>query len=452
MNQQGLRHALEVFQTIAERLASKLKTQIKTFFLPLLLGTLLALARRRTVTTWLRAAHISEDYRNIFYHMPSIGRKSQELFGEMLANILEQLKDAITLAPFIRIVLDDSPTKRYGKKVEGAGYHHNPTPGKTDATLCFGHCWVVATLVITHPLFGETSFPIAAELYLRKKEIDTLKEKYHRTFKTKTTMAVEIIKRLVSQFTGSEKTIEIIVDGGYAKDTVLLPLGKLPMVTTITRLRRDAVLFEIPPQPMKRGRGRPKMYGHRMDLKSFVESSDGWQEVECRQYGRVVSKRVKSFIAASRLTRGKPIRVVLVKENDKTWLPLMSSDAEMSVVEILESYAVRFGIEEMFKDLKDVWGWGKQELRKLESNEAATTMNMLLFGMTELATWERSQEELVDRRDCPWDDGERRPSHADRRNFLRRAMVARDFYDALRGAGITTKIIRTLEKLMRLAA
>ena len=39
---------------------------------------------------------------------------------------------------------------------------------------------------------------------------------------------------------------------------------------------------------------------------------------------------------------------------------------------------MRFGIEEVFKDLKAVWGWGKQELRLLESNEAATVMNMVL--------------------------------------------------------------------------
>ena len=37
----------------------------------------------------------------------------------------------------IRLVLDDSPTKRYGRKIEGAGYHHNPTPGRTDAKNLF---------------------------------------------------------------------------------------------------------------------------------------------------------------------------------------------------------------------------------------------------------------------------------------------------------------------------
>jgi hypothetical protein len=373
----------------------------------------------------------------------------------MLKCILEHLGDILATAPFIRIVLDDTPTKRYGKNIEGAGYPHNPTPGKTDATLCFGHRWVVATLVITQPHFGEVSFPIAAELYLRKKGIAKLQTKYDRTFKTKTTIAVEMVKRLVAKSKDFEKTLEIIVNGGYAKDTVLLPLGKLANVVTITRLRRDAALFEIPPKPAKRGRGRPRLYDTRINLKALVESPDGWEEVECRQYGRVVSKRVKSFVAASRLTRGKPIKVVIVKEDEKTWLPLMSSDAEVAVVEILEileSYAVRFGIEEMFKDLKDVWGWGKRELRRLESNEAATTVNMLLFGMTVLATWNRSQGELVDREDSPWDDAERRPSHADRQNFLSRTILAKDFYDALRNARITTKIIHVLEKLMQIAA
>lgn len=70
-------------------------------------------------------------------------------------------------------------------------------------------------------------------------------------------------------------------------------------------------------------------------------------------------------------------------------MPLISTDATMDVKEILESYGVRFGIEETFKDLKDVWGWGKQELRLLESNEAATALNMLLYDMTELSIWDR---------------------------------------------------------------
>jgi len=38
--------------------------------------------------------------------------------------IIEQLESVIATAATIRFVLDDSPTKRYGRKIEGAGYHY----------------------------------------------------------------------------------------------------------------------------------------------------------------------------------------------------------------------------------------------------------------------------------------------------------------------------------------
>ena len=305
MLHQGRQASVNLFHHIAQQLAEKLPTRTRSYFLAFITGILFAIARRRTVTTWLQAAQISDDDQRSFYHMPHIGRKSIPLFENMLDIILEKLATVIDTATYIRITLDDSPTKRYGKKVEGAGYHHNPTSGKTNATLCYGHSWVVAALVIAHPLFGEISFPIAAELYLRQKEIDKLKDKYDRKFQTKSAMAVAMIKRLVPRFAMFEKKIEIIVDGGYAKDTVLLPLGKLDKVVTITRLRRDVALFLIPPKWAKPGRGRPRVYGDKIDLKSTVVSNDGWQFVECRQYGKIVKEQVKEFVAASRLTKFK---------------------------------------------------------------------------------------------------------------------------------------------------
>jgi hypothetical protein len=42
--------------------------------------------------------------------------------------------------------LDDTPTKRYGPKVQGAGIHHNPTPGPTGQQFLYGHVWVTRSL------------------------------------------------------------------------------------------------------------------------------------------------------------------------------------------------------------------------------------------------------------------------------------------------------------------
>ena len=78
-------------------------------------------------------------------------------------------------------------------------------------------------------------------------------------------------------------------------------------------------------------------------------------------------------------------------------------------------------------------------------------MNMLPFSMVELSPWHRTSEELIDRKHCPWDDVNRRPSHADRRNFLRRSILLNEFNAALISQSITNKFKFTLNRLIQLA-
>ena len=63
--------------------------------------------------------------------------------------------------------------------------------------------------------------------------------------------------------------------------------------------------------------------------------------------------------------------------------------------------------------------------------------------MTEAWAWGRSEEELVDRSDSPWDDPNRRPSHADKRRAWRRELLAEEIHAALH-PGITEEEIRPL--------
>ena len=88
--------AVILFETIAQRLAERLPAKTKPFFLAMMLGALLAIARRRTVTKWLMAAQISDDYQKAFYHMPHIGRKGSTLLDENLEIILEELGEERT--------------------------------------------------------------------------------------------------------------------------------------------------------------------------------------------------------------------------------------------------------------------------------------------------------------------------------------------------------------------
>ena len=57
---------VSLFQLFVEKIAEKLRTKAKPFFLSLVLGVLLSVARRRTVTQWIKAAKLSDDFRQIF--------------------------------------------------------------------------------------------------------------------------------------------------------------------------------------------------------------------------------------------------------------------------------------------------------------------------------------------------------------------------------------------------
>ena len=70
---------------------------------------------------------------------------------------------------------------------------------------------------------------------------------------------------------------------------------------------------------------------------------------------------------------------------------------------------------------------GEVQLRRVWSNVGAFHLGMWVHTLTESWAWKRSAEELSDRRVSPWDDAARRPSHADRRRALQRAMWQEEY-------------------------
>jgi hypothetical protein len=94
----------------------------------LLMGILFAQGRR-TVSTWLRAAGVSPDYVDCYYFLASVGRNAKLVSWRLLSLVLK----IVPLPQRVLLVLDDTPTQRYGPQVEGADVHHNPTPGHAGA-------------------------------------------------------------------------------------------------------------------------------------------------------------------------------------------------------------------------------------------------------------------------------------------------------------------------------
>jgi len=125
----------------------------------------------------------------------------------------------------------------------------------------------------------------------------------------------------------------VVVDGAYAKRPFVRPLLKVGVVI-ISRLRKDAALWSLPPAP-RRGqparRGRPAKYGKQaISLAKRAAHRSGWQQDTLVLYGKTVTKQYKTLLATYRVTGGV-IRVVLVREDDGSWRAYFSTDAALSV-------------------------------------------------------------------------------------------------------------------------
>lgn len=432
---------LQWITQLAQPLHARLAGRLPTFFVGMLFA-----CGRRTVASWLRGAQVGSAFRPHYYFLGSLGRKSKWVAVRLLRLVLT----VVGVGDRLLFALDDSPTKRQGPLVEGAGIHHNPTPGAADQKFLYGHVWVSLALVVRHSLWGTIGLPLLALLYVRRKDIAKLPPWYKVPFETKLEMAAELIVWLALWLGCLDKKIWVVADGAYAKRPVFRA-AREAKVTLVTRLRKDARLWSLPKPPPPGRRGPKPKYGkEKISLAKRAAHPQGWQTGTFVLYNKTVTKTYKTFLATYKPAGGL-VRVVLVKDDNGDWRAYACSDPEATVTEILEAVADRSAIEQVYHDVKEVHGAGEQQVRHYWANVAVYNLTLWWHTLVELWAWNKPHEEICDRSDSPWDDASRRPSHADRHNALRRHSLQKEIQALPAAATITRQFVNLLRRLVKLA-
>jgi len=305
---------------------------------------------------------------------------------------------------------------------------------------------------MNHTSFGVIALPLLSRLYVRKVDVAKLKERYDWDFRTKHQLALNLLRQVMRMLRalGSRAGFLVVFDGAYAARELIRPLIAEGAVV-VTRLRRDAKLFDLP--VMRPGRrGRPRKYGkNRISLAKRAGSRGAWRVIRYACRGVTVERRCKTFLATSHVVGGV-VRVVILEHGPGNWAAYLSTDQSMSVEAILQAVSDRWAIEEHFHDVKEVWGAGEQQVRNVWSNIGCWNLCTWLYTLVELECWDRSSEQLVDRSDRPWDNPSRRPSHADRRRTIAREMLRNEFFSDLHNPPDQAIIRDRFERLLALAA
>lgn len=417
-------------------------------FVVLVAGFVHALGYRR-LTDALRAAgpsankHYSAYYR-FFSHAPW----TLDAQGLLLLGLLLKLNTYIRL----QLVLDDVLCHRSGKNVALAGMHADPLlkKGKGRTHTSYGHVFVVLAAHLSIPSLSETgwSLPLFFRLYepkssggrkdspsqqrrakQRRQAGKPTRNRTRRsdsegtTHRPKTVLGAEMIRMVARNF--PRQAFVVSADHLYNCRNVLHEvISEVNNVSFVTRGRKDAELYELPPQRKPGTKGRPRVRGARLASPQqwALAHPEAFEEVVVPMYGRQVRLSVASFTAmAYKALPGRLLRYIIVVDPDGIYKTdyFLSTDPEMPLVEVLQRYSFRWTIERTFQECKQILRVESTQTQLPSAVRRAVPFGMLLYSYIILWYIQEGHRTAIRRRD-PWYQPTTRHSFTDMLAALRR--------------------------------
>jgi hypothetical protein len=333
-------------------------------FSRLMIGWILCTARR-TVTgilpfadPWAKRAH--DAYHRFF---PEARWSMAELW-KLLAKMLIQ---AFCRDRIIILALDDTLFHRSGRKVNGAGWWRDAVRSThKNIVYAWGLNLVVLTLQIQPPWGGE---PLGLPINMRL---------HRKNGPTLTELAAQMINE-VRQWL-PKRPFRVVADGFYAT----LAGKDLGVVTIISRIKRNANLYDLPPKRREKRRGRPRTRGKKLaKLEKMAAHIQNWQTVTFRQRSKTVKRLVYTRVVLWYAVSRKPILLVISrdpkgKEKDDFFF---TTDVTMDPAEVLACYSDRWAIEDTFKNAKQLLGGQQPQTYKAKGPERAAGLSLWLYSM-----------------------------------------------------------------------
>jgi hypothetical protein len=336
---------------------------------------------RRTVTAVYRQARAGQHFSNFHRFLKTYRWEPEAVTRTLVTHVLTQLGCGPdpTGCCWVNAALDDTLTRKWGRKMEAASWQHDPmspAPKGGKPPLAFGHCWVMLGLLRPH---GERWLFLAWAAWLFRPPKVTPQDQQETKLEL-------VVRRLKEWKLPTWLRLRVVADGAYGKRTLVDGL-RAQGHHVISRLPGNAVLFEIPTPPQEKRRGRPRFYGEKRAMPHFAALAATAPLQTLRLYGRDWRVRVAAFRQRSRALGGREIQlVVVIREGTRVSKPifLFTTDLTLTPEQVVELYAARFAIELGFRDLKQHFGLGHYQARRAVAAERHVTLCLVAYTWSQL--------------------------------------------------------------------
>ena len=276
----------------------------------------------------------------------------------------------------LTLVLDDTLCPKWGRQIYGTGSYFDhvrrPRPG-----FIWGHNWIVLAVVVGTSKHACVALPFWIGLYRPKERCAA------GQFRTRHEIAAAALQLVRALFPGP---IRLLADGAYANASLVGGISDLA-IDLVSRLRSDAALrAPTPARRAKGARGRKATHGPRLPkLSSMARSRSAFRQQRVSIYSKSVLLLVREF-EAYWPALDRVIKVVITRDpkRPKRIAYLVSTDLRLGALEVIECFAKRWTIEQLFSVAKNQMGLDSAEVRKERSVIRHATLCMALITWTEV--------------------------------------------------------------------
>jgi hypothetical protein len=176
----------------------------------------------------------------------------------------------------------------------------------------------------------------------------------------KSKLAIDMVKRAVN---GGIQADYLLVDSWYSKPVFIQEMNSLGL-KVITRIANNNKIWNF--------------VGKQKSLDAIYSKAKVATTAKKGTYGKKIKFTYLSVIVEHR-NAGK-LKIVFIKTTDKL-IPIISTDLTLDDKEIIEIYKRRWDIEQGYKELRQYFGFGKEQNRIYEALVARITLSFFTYNI-----------------------------------------------------------------------
>ena len=295
------------------------------------------------VTSIVRALGLhARHYYRLLEHFHSDGVKLDAMSALWARVALHLFVDPLRVNGRLVLLGDGIKVPKCGRKMPAVKLLHQQSDSNTKPEYIRGHS-IQAVSLLVHAAASAFAVPLA----LRIHEGLVWSNRDRRTLLDKMLALLAVV--------AIRQPFYFVADAYYASHKIINGLLDRNQ-HLVTRAKSNAVGYTLPSQPVIRPRGRPRIYGEKVALRSLLDDTRTMQRVASPVYGE--AQVTIDYRVCDLLWRpvGRLVRFVAVVHPTRGRCLLMATDTTLSGIDIIRLYGLRFKIELGFKQALRVVG------------------------------------------------------------------------------------------------